>query len=215
MQQGNCSVYNETHYGNFKTGSTLANYLRVFDETFVILANLEAAYDSFVISHGELIFSQISACNIIKDFWNYIYTGDSNEEIFLGSLNITFQNCVKIEKDTRNWSDCSLWFELCNPRITSSKCHSIFIRQRFDTLCPVVVNPCDYEDLAGKTLNHGKKFESRAHDFYTDLMKLKLRHFVLVRGTDLVNTTIPVLAVAYQTTRHLLTLFKIQIFMLT
>ena len=56
--QGNCSVYNETHYGNLKTGSNLANYLRVFDETFVILANLEAAYDSLVISDGELIFPE-------------------------------------------------------------------------------------------------------------------------------------------------------------
>ena len=32
--QRNCSVYNETHYGNFDIGSNLANYLRVFDETF-------------------------------------------------------------------------------------------------------------------------------------------------------------------------------------
>ena len=75
----------------------------------------------------------------------------------------------------------------------------------------IVINPWDYEDLAGKTLNHEKKFESRAHELYIDVMKLKLRHFVLVRGTDLVNTTIPVLVVAYQNTRHLLTLFKIQI----
>ena len=29
--QRNCSVYDETHYGNFEIGSTLANHLRVFD----------------------------------------------------------------------------------------------------------------------------------------------------------------------------------------
>ena len=211
--QGNCSVYNETHYGNFETGSTPANHLRVFDQTFEFLADLEAAYDSPVISDGELIFPEILACNILKDFWNYIYNGDSNEEIFLSSLNITFQNCVKIEKDTKNRSDCSSWFELCNPRITSSKCHSIFIRQRFETLCTVIINPYDFEDLPAKTLNHGKKSESRARELYIDVMKLKLRHFVLVRRTDLVNTTVPALIVAYQTTRHLLTLFKIKIFM--
>ena len=32
--QRNCSVYNETHYGNFEIASILANHLRVFDETF-------------------------------------------------------------------------------------------------------------------------------------------------------------------------------------
>ena len=32
--QRNCSVYKETHYGNFEIASILANHLRVFDETF-------------------------------------------------------------------------------------------------------------------------------------------------------------------------------------
>ena len=126
--QRNCSVYSETHYGNFEIGSTLANHVCVFDETFEFLANLEPADDSPVISDGEIIFPEIPAYDIIKDFWSYIYTGDSNEETFLNSLNITFQDCVKIEKDTRNQSDCSLWFELLKPRITSSKSHRIFIR---------------------------------------------------------------------------------------
>ena len=31
--QRNCHAYNETHYDNFEIGSTLANHLRVFDET--------------------------------------------------------------------------------------------------------------------------------------------------------------------------------------
>ena len=33
---------------------------------------------------------------------------------------------------------------------------------------------------------HGKKIESRAQEFYIDVMRLKLRHFVLVRKTGLV-----------------------------
>ena len=134
-----CSVYNEAHYGNFEIRSTLANHLRVLDETFEFLAYLEPA----VISDGEIIFSKIPAYNINKNFWSYIYTGDNNEETFLNSLNITtFQDCVKIEKDTRNQSDCSLWFELCKPRITSSICHRIFICQsKFDTLCTEINNP--------------------------------------------------------------------------
>ena len=127
--QRNCSVYNETHYGNFEIGSTLANHLHVFDETFEFLANLEPADDSPIISDGE-IFPEFPAHDINKDFWSYIYTEDSNEDIFLNSLNITFQDCVKIEKYTRNQSDCSLWSELRKPRITSSKCHRIFICQR-------------------------------------------------------------------------------------
>ena len=98
--QRNCSVYNEAHYDNFKIGSTLANHLRVFDETFEFLANLEPADDSPVIGDVEIIFPEIPAYNINKDFWSYIYTGDSNEETFLNSLNITFQDCVKIEKNT-------------------------------------------------------------------------------------------------------------------
>ena len=105
-------IYSETHYGNFEIGSTLANHLRVFDETFDFLANLEPANDSPVISDGEIIFPEIPAYDINKDFWGYIYTGDSKEETFLNSLNIAFQDCVKIEKDTRNQSDSSLWFKL-------------------------------------------------------------------------------------------------------
>ena len=35
-------------------------------------------------------------------------------------------------------------------------------------------------------LNHEKKFESRARELYIDVMRLKLRHFVLVRETGLV-----------------------------
>ena len=93
--QRNCSAYNEAHYGNFEIGSTLANHLRVFNENFEFLANLQPADDSPVISDGEIIFHEIPAYDINKDFWSYIYTGDSNEETFLNPLNITFQDCVK------------------------------------------------------------------------------------------------------------------------
>ena len=98
--QWNCSVYNETHYGNFEIGSTLANHLRVFDETFEFLANLEATDHSPFISDGEIIFPEIPEFDINIDFWSYIYTGDSNGKTFLNSLNMNFQDCVKIEKDT-------------------------------------------------------------------------------------------------------------------
>ena len=59
----------------------------------------------------------------------------------------------------------------------------------FDTLCTEIINPCDFEDLPAKVkeaLNHGRKFESRARELYIDVMRLKFRHFVLVRGTGLV-----------------------------
>ena len=78
------------HYGNFQIGSTLANHLRVFYETFEFLTNLEPADDSPIISDGEIIFPEIPVYDINKDFWSYIYTGGSNEETFLNSLNITF-----------------------------------------------------------------------------------------------------------------------------
>ena len=94
--QRNCSVYNETHYGNFEIGSTLANHLRVFDETFEFLANLEATDDSPFISDGEII----PEFDINIDFWSYIYTGGSNGKTFFNSLNMNFQDCVKIEKGT-------------------------------------------------------------------------------------------------------------------
>ena len=111
----------------------------------------------------------------------------------------------------------------------------------FDALCTQSMNPCDFDDLLTKVkeaLNHGKKFESRAPELYIDLIKVKLRHFVLVRETGLViPTSLIWLAssqdglVAYQTsdkklllkikclthrnTCHLLTLFKTNIFMCT
>ena len=154
------------------------------------MANLEPADDSPTISDGEIIFPEIPAYNINKVFWSYIYIGDSNKETYPNSQKITFQDCVKIEKDTRNQSDCSLLFELCKPRIISSKCHRIFIRQKnFDTLCTEIINPCDFEDLPAKVkeaLNHMKKFESSARELYIYAMRLKLRHFVLVRETGLV-----------------------------
>ena len=159
----------QTHYGNIEIGSTLANHLRIFDETFEFLANLEPADDSPVISDGEIIFPEIPAYDIKKDFWCYIYPGDSNKETFLNSLNVTFQDCVKIETNTRNQSDCSLWFELRKPRITSSKCHRIFIRLKdFDTLCTEIINPCDFEDLPAKVkeaLNHGKHLSQEHVNF--------------------------------------------------
>ena len=120
-----------------------------YDETFEFLANLEPADDSPVISDGEIIIPEIPAYDINKDFWSYIYSRDSNEETFLNSHNITFQDCVKIEKDTRTHSDCSMWFELCKPRITSGICHRIsYVRG----------------------ILHGKKFESRAHELFIDVM---------------------------------------------
>ena len=82
-----------------------------------------------VISNGEKIFPEIPANEINEDFWSYIYTGGLNEEAFLNWLNITFQDCVQFEKDTKNQSDCSLWFELRKPHNFSSTCHRIFIRQ--------------------------------------------------------------------------------------
>ena len=100
VPQRNCIVYNETHYGNSEIGLTLASHFRVFDETFEFLANLEPADDSPVIRDAEIIFLEIPAFDINKDFWSYIYTGESIEEIFLNSLNIILQDCVKTEKDT-------------------------------------------------------------------------------------------------------------------
>ena len=174
------ALYTKRHI--MATLRTLANYLRVADDTFVFLANLElAADDSPVNSDGEIIFPEIPAYDINKDFWSYIYTGDSNEETFLSSLNITFQDCNKIEKDTRNQSDCSLRFELRKPRITSSICHRIFIHQRnFDTLCTEMINPYDFEDLPAKVStkearNHGEKFESRTLELYINTMRLKFK----------------------------------------
>ena len=208
--QRNCSVYNETHYGNFKIGSTLANHLGVFDETFEFLADLEPEDDSPVINDGEIIFPEIPAYDINKDFWSYIYTGDSHKKTFSNSSNITFQDCVKVEKDTRNQSDFSLWLELGKPCITSSKSHKIFIRQRnFETLCTEIINPCDVKDLPANVeeiLNDGENFESRAREFYIDVMRLKLILFVLVCETCLVIqpplfwlATSPDGLVAYQT----------------
>ena len=66
---------NETHY------STLF-HLRVFDEHFEFLANLELVDDSPVISAGEIIFPEILAYNINKNFCSHTYTGDSNEGNF-------------------------------------------------------------------------------------------------------------------------------------
>ena len=127
---------------------------------------------------------------IFSIFLSYIYTGDSNKETFLNSLNITFQDCVKIGKDTRSQSDCYLWCQLRKPHITSSKCHRLFTCWRnFETLCTEIINPCDFEDLPAKVkeaLNHGESFESRAHELYIGVMRLKLRHFVLVHETGLV-----------------------------
>ena len=89
------SVCNETHYGNFEIGSTLSNHLCIFDKTFEFLANLEPTDDSLVLSDGEIIFPEILAFDINKYFCIYIFAGDSNEETFLNSLNITFQYSVK------------------------------------------------------------------------------------------------------------------------
>lgn len=86
---------------------TLTNHLRLFDEVFEFLTNLKPD-DPPVISHGEILFRKILAYGINKDFLGYIYTGDSNEEIFLHSLNITFQGSIKMERSTRKQSDCSL-----------------------------------------------------------------------------------------------------------
>ena len=88
--QRNCSVHDETHYSNFEIGSTLANHLRVFDETFEFLANLEPRDHSPVTNDGEIIFPENSAYDTNKNFWSYIYTRDSNEETCLNTLNITF-----------------------------------------------------------------------------------------------------------------------------
>ena len=84
-----------------------------------------------------MTFPEIPAYNIDKGFWSYIYAGDSNEETFLNS---------KIEKDTRNQSDFSSWFELSKLRITSSICHRSFIRQRnFGILCTELVTLKTYQ----------------------------------------------------------------------
>ena len=80
--------------------------------------------------------------------------------------------------------------ELCKHHITTSKYHRILTSHRnFYSLCTEIINPCDFEDLSAKVkdaLNHKKKFESRAWELYIDVMRLKLRHFVLVLETGLV-----------------------------
>ena len=49
------------------------NHVRVFDETFEFLANLEPVYDPPVISDREIKFLKIPAYDIKKDIWSYIF----------------------------------------------------------------------------------------------------------------------------------------------
>ena len=53
---------------------TLTNHLRLFDEVFEFLTNLQPD-DPPVISDGEILFRKILAYGINKDFVSYIYTG--------------------------------------------------------------------------------------------------------------------------------------------
>ena len=168
---------------------TLTNHLRLLDQVLEFLTNFKPD-DPPVISDGEILFPKILAYDINKDFLSYIYTGDSNEEIFLHSLNITFEGSIKMERNTRNQSDCSLWFELHKPRITSSICQRIFLCQRnSDTLCTESINLSGFEDLQAKikeALNHGKKFESGARELYIDITRLKLRQYFLLLETTII-----------------------------
>ena len=80
----------------------------------------------------------------------------------------------------------------------------MFIRQRnVKTLCTEIINPCDFEDLPAKvkeSLNHGKNFESRARELYIDVMRLKLRQFVLVHETGLITTILVLVSCFYKWT---------------
>ena len=112
------------------------------------------------ISDRDRMFYEIPAYDVNKDCLSYLYTRDGKEDSFLMLLSITSQNSMKLQKDTRSQSDCSLWFELRKLRITFSACHKIFIPPRnFDTLCTEIINPSDFEDLPPKireALNHRK-----------------------------------------------------------
>ena len=91
----------------------------------------------------------------------------------------------------------------------------------FDTLCTEIINLCDFEDLPVKVkeaVNHGRNFESRARELYIDVMRLKLRHFVLVGETGLViqpsmfwSAAFPDGLVAYQTSDKKLLLDRGQV----
>ena len=130
---------------------------------------------------------------------SYLYTGEGKEETFLKSLNIISEDYVKFKKDSRNWSDCSLWFTLFKPRITYITCHKIFVRQRernFDTLNAEIIKPRDFEDLPPKikeALNHWRKL-SWEHMNFILMTKIKTRCCSLNgRG----NTIIPLLVICF------------------
>ena len=102
-----------------------------------------------------------------------MYAGDSIVETFLSSLNITFRNCVKIEKDTRSIVVDSYGLS----------CVSLALR---------LVYYIEFSYVKGILMSYVQKlsilvfFKTYQTYLYFDVMRLKLKHFVLVHENGLV-----------------------------
>lgn len=105
-------------------------------------------------------------------------------------LCISLTSAIKFEKETISQSECDLWFQLREKRITSSICHSVFIRKRnHENLAQNILHPKPKSELPERTkeiLKHGKTNEPKARDLYQDVMNLKLKRNIKVRETGIV-----------------------------
>jgi len=121
---------NATNFGNFICGSPLSYQLQVFDESFEILTNVSSIDESLneneIIIHFPNLPYLFSKENIIAK-----HNLSESQKHKLHSLYITEESAIKFEKETISQSECDLWFQLREKRITSSICHSYLLYYLF------------------------------------------------------------------------------------
>lgn len=184
------SKHNSTKFGDFRVGTTLSHQLLPLEHNFKVLTNIKENITTTNITHAynKLPYKIIASDSVlIPTAWGHF---NDQEMAFLESLKIQEGESYSFEEETVKQSDCPRWFELRKNRITSSKAHLIYIRKRnFEALVENLLNPKPEHNLpptVREALAHGKLYESKARNAYTEYLKHSLKHDINVRETGLV-----------------------------
>ena len=112
------------------------------------------------------------------------------ESEYLKNLQISEADSYKIEKDTIQQNQCSLWHKIRKQRITASIAHRIFVRKRsFEALANQLLKDSNENALSERTrdnFKHGRTYEPISRKQYADYMKIGLKHSIDVRETGIV-----------------------------
>ena len=178
-----------TKFGEFIVGSTLSHQLAPLQPDIIVLSNISEGRGC---NHSDYSFVKLPLVFLAANHASVPTNWEvgKEESDYLKKLQISEADSYKIEKDTIQQNQCSLWHKIRKQRVTASIAHILFVHKRnFEALANQLLKDSNENALSERTrdnFKHGRTYEPIARKQYADYMKIGLKHSIDVRETGIV-----------------------------